>query len=54
MGANAELARTLDALEAKYDAQFQTVFHAIRELMRPPRPPRRPIGFGAGVRGRDA
>ncbi|HEX9365077.1 MAG TPA: ORF6N domain-containing protein [Vicinamibacterales bacterium] len=54
LGANAELARKLDALEAKYDAQFQTVFHAIRELMTPPRLPRRPIGFGAAVRRRDA
>jgi hypothetical protein len=42
---NAELARKLDALEKKYDAQFKVVFDAIRELMTPPEPPRRQIGF---------
>jgi ORF6N domain len=42
---NAELARKLDALEKKYDAQFKVVFDAIRELMAPPEPPRRQIGF---------
>ena len=42
---NADLARKLDALEEKYDAQFEVVFDAIRELMTPPEPPRRQIGF---------
>ena len=49
LGANEELARKLDALEAKYDMQFKVVFQAIRELMAPPDKPRRPIGFGTGV-----
>jgi hypothetical protein len=40
-----DLARRLDALEAKYDAQFKVVFDAIRELMSPSEPPRRQIGF---------
>jgi hypothetical protein len=41
-----DLARKLDALERKYDAQFRSVFDAIRKLMAPPAPPkRRPIGF---------
>ncbi len=40
-----DLARRLDALEAKYDRQFKVVFDAIRELMTPPEPKRRPIGF---------
>lgn len=44
---NAELARKLDALEKKYDAQFKAVFQAIRELMQPPRKPRQRIGFGS-------
>ena len=44
--ANAGLARKLAALEKKYDSQFKMVFDAIRELMAPPRPPRRRIGFG--------
>lgn len=42
---NAELARKLDALEKKYDAQFKVVFDAIRQLMTPPEPQRRQIGF---------
>jgi hypothetical protein len=33
LSANAELARKLDALERKYDAQFKVVFDAIREMM---------------------
>ncbi|MGH7412310.1 MAG: ORF6N domain-containing protein [Candidatus Methylomirabilis sp.] len=42
------LARYLDALESKYDAQFKGVFDAIRRLMEPPpQPPRPRIGFGA-------
>ncbi len=45
LGANEELARKLDALEQKYDSQFRAVFHAIRELMMPSRPPKRTIGF---------
>ena len=39
------LARQLDELERKYDAQFKVVFNAIRQLMAPPEPPRRRIGF---------
>ena len=43
---NVELARKLDALEKKYDAQFKMVFDAIRKLMAPsPDPKRRQIGF---------
>ena len=42
---NVELARKLAALENKYDAQFKVVFDAIRELMLPPAPPKRQIGF---------
>src|SRR5437764_4095473 len=36
LAANADLARKLDALEKKYDAQFRVVFDAIRPLMAPP------------------
>jgi hypothetical protein len=42
---NTELARKLAALEDKYDAQFKVVFDAIRELMLPPSPLKRQIGF---------
>jgi hypothetical protein len=40
-----DLARRLDELEKKYDAQFSIVFDAIRELMKPPETNKRPIGF---------
>jgi hypothetical protein len=40
-----DLARKLEALERKYDAQFKAVFDAIRQLMVPPRAKRRQIGF---------
>jgi hypothetical protein len=42
-----DLARKLEELEKKYDAQFRVVFDAIRQLMTPAAPPRRPIGFKA-------
>ncbi len=43
---NADLARKLSELEAKYDSQFKVVFEAIRQLMAPPpSPPKPPIGF---------
>jgi len=45
LSSHAELARKLDSLERKYDAQFKVVFDAIRELMRPPESKKRPIGF---------
>jgi hypothetical protein len=40
-----ELARKLEELEKKYDAQFKTVLDAIRQLMAPAAPPKRSIGF---------
>ncbi|HVU08108.1 MAG TPA: ORF6N domain-containing protein [Verrucomicrobiae bacterium] len=45
LASNAELARKLDAMEKKYDKQFKVVFDAIRQLMSPPEPKRREIGF---------
>lgn len=45
LASNAELARKLDAMEQKYDAQFKVVFSAIRRLMSPPEIKRREIGF---------
>ena len=46
LASHADLARKLDALEKKYDAQFKVVFDAIRELMSPPdKKRRRLIGF---------
>ena len=40
-----DLARKIDVLEKRYDSQFKQVFVAIRQLMAPPEPKRRPIGF---------
>jgi len=48
LASHAALARKLDALEEKYDAQFKEVFEAIRQLMTPPEPKRRAIGFRKG------
>jgi hypothetical protein len=47
LASHADLARKLGALEKKYDAQFKVVFDVIRELMAPPEPKRRAIGFRA-------
>ncbi|MBL0211536.1 MAG: ORF6N domain-containing protein [Holophagaceae bacterium] len=41
-----DLARKIESLERKYDAQFRGVFDAIRELMAPQENPKKqPIGF---------
>ncbi|MBA7585792.1 hypothetical protein ES708_27781 [subsurface metagenome] len=48
LASHAELARKLDALEKKYDAQLKEVFEAIRQLMAPPESKRRAIGFRKG------
>ncbi len=48
LASHKELARKLEELEKKYDAQFKVVFDAIRELMTPPEPKRRRIGFLPG------
>ena len=46
LATNADLARRLDLMEAKYDKQFSVVFEAIRQLMTEPEPPKpTPIGF---------
>jgi hypothetical protein len=47
LASSKELAKRLDELEKKYDAQFKLVFDAIRQLMAPPEPepPKKRIGF---------
>jgi hypothetical protein len=45
LASHEDLARKLASLESRYDAQFRSVFDAIRELMSPARASRRPIGF---------
>ena len=45
LSSNAELARKLGEVERKYDVQFKVVFDTIRQLMKPPEPKKRKIGF---------
>lgn len=45
LSSHKELARKLNELERKYDAQFKAVFDAIRQLMTPPEGKRKHIGF---------
>ncbi|MDP1831031.1 MAG: hypothetical protein Q8K67_03150 [Geothrix sp.] len=45
LAAHADLARKVESLERKYDGQFRVVFEAIRDLMTPPAPAKKPIGF---------
>ena len=42
---NANLARRLNQLEQKYDAQFKVVFDALRQFMAPASEPKKKIGF---------
>lgn len=46
IASHAQLARKLAQLESKYDAQFKSVFDAIRALMAPPEVKKKKIGFG--------
>jgi len=46
LATHADLARKMDQLEKKYDAQFKVVFDAIRVLMEPPASGRKkPVGY---------
>jgi len=45
-----DLAERIATMEKKYDRQFRIAFEILEELMAPPDPPRRPIGFLAGRR----
>lgn len=48
LASNAELMKKMTELEKKYNEQFKAVFQAIYELMKPPEPKKRHIGFKAG------
>ena len=48
LSTHADLTRKLESLERKYDPQFKAVFDAIRQLMVPPVPKKKPIGFRKG------
>src|SRR6059058_3104812 len=45
MDTNRGLARKIEGLEKKYDEQFAVVFEAIKQLIAPPAPPKKQIGF---------
>ena len=45
IASSAELARRLDDLENKYDAQSRVVFDAIRQMMQPAGKGKKSIGF---------
>jgi hypothetical protein len=47
-----QLAERLAALEKKYDHRFKVVFDILKQLMEPPNPPKRPIGFIAPGTGK--
>jgi hypothetical protein len=52
LASNTELARRLDELEGKlrhHDEAITAILSAIRELMKPPTPKRRGIGFTADL-----
>jgi hypothetical protein len=40
-----ELRRKIEATEKRYDARFQSIFAAIRQMLETPIPPKRQIGF---------
>jgi hypothetical protein len=45
MDSNADLARKIEGLEKRYDEKFAVVFAAIKQLIAPPVPARKRIGF---------
>jgi hypothetical protein len=45
MDSNRDLARKIEALEKKYDERFAVVFDAIKQLIAPPVPAKKQIGF---------
>jgi len=51
LASNAEMMKKMTDLEKKYDEQFKVVFQAIYELMKPPDPKKRQIGFKSGGKG---
>jgi len=45
LASHTDLARKLETMEKKYDEEFKKVWDVIRELIAPPEPKKRPIGF---------
>ena len=51
LASHSRLEKKILAMEEKYDGQFAIVFEALKQLMAPPEPPPRKIGFeGKGTR----
>jgi hypothetical protein len=45
LASHARLEKKILEMEEKYDGQFAMVFEALKQLMEPPEPKRRKIGF---------
>jgi len=45
LASHEQLAKKLEALEKKYDKRFKIIFDVIRQMMTPPEPKHKPIGF---------
>jgi len=45
LASHTDLARKFETMEKKYDEEFKKVWDVIRELIVPPEPKKRPIGF---------
>jgi hypothetical protein len=54
LASHKELAERLEELEQRYDAQFSAVFEVIHQLMAPPVPPGRRLGFPLRERSHDS
>jgi hypothetical protein len=50
MDTNRDLARKIEGLEKKYDEKFAVVFEAIKQLIAPPAPTKKQIGFHSSDR----
>ncbi len=45
LNSHEDLRRKIEAMERKYDQQFAVVFDAIKQLLEPPKKPKKKIGF---------
>lgn len=48
LASHEDLRRKIEHMEKKYDAKFQIVFAAIKDMLQRPIPPKRQIGFHTG------
>lgn len=45
LASHQQLGRKMEALEKRYDRRFKIIFDVLRQLMKPPEPKPKPIGF---------